>query len=89
MDHTHLLGRSIVFLGPNLCSHLYALCFVAQSLFKSNQSMYAKRCSDICPHLSIFQFAKLLPAFNSQISVNENEINVPLKISIGLNIANR
>lgn len=80
------LAISTIVLGPNLCSHLYALCFTAQSLFKSNQSMYAKRCSDVCPHLSIFQLAKLLPAINGHTVVDDN---VPAKISVGLDIARR
>lgn len=41
----------------NLCSHLWSLCFTAQSLF-SEHPMHAEKCSQVCPHLIAFQFAK-------------------------------
>lgn len=67
---------------PNLCSHLYALCFIAQSLFDHDHQMEAKRCTQVCPHLSVFQIAAL--------GVNENAIDNDMEsILIGMNIPNR
>lgn len=71
---------------PNLCSHLYALCFIAESLFDQGAHMEAKRCSQVCPHLSVFQIAKL---FDSLDHSKDNSVDTDGRIRIGMNIPDR
>lgn len=66
----------------NLCSHIWALCFMAQSLFQ-NHPMYADKCSQVCPHASIFQLTKLFD--RSSVNAIRRE-DVPANIMIGMNI---
>lgn len=72
---------------PNLCSHLYALCFLTESIFAYDR-IYAKRCSEVCPHLDVFQIAKLFDAIDGNL-VDENDDSIPNKIEIGMNIPKR
>lgn len=78
------------FSDPNLCSHLYALCFIAQSLFDHDHQMQAKRCSKVCPHLSVFQIAKTFGSI-AALGASENTIDSDFNdnILIGMNIPNR
>lgn len=77
-------------LDPNLCSHLYALCFIAQSLFDHEHQLQARRCTEVCPHLSIFQIVKVLNP-SDQAAVYDNNIanDTPETIELGMNISER
>ncbi|XP_037037699.1 phospholipase A1 member A-like [Bradysia coprophila] len=55
---------------PNLCSHIWAICYMAQSLFE-NRPLIARSCSTYCPRAGLFRF------FRSNSSENNfNEIRV-------------
>lgn len=72
---------------PNLCSHLYALCFIAQSLFDDKQLLQAKRCTQVCPHLSVFQIAKIF--IQPDPSIYDNSIidsDIPENVVLGMNM---
>lgn len=89
MNGTHVF----CLLDANLCSHLWALCFAAQSLFNDYQ-MHAKKCTQVCPHLSLFQFANKFTPLDrrSDASFSNNVIeanNRPDSIAWGLDIPTR
>ncbi|XP_055308493.1 phospholipase A1 member A-like isoform X2 [Sitodiplosis mosellana] len=74
--------------NPNLCSHLYAMCFVAQSLFNDEYQMEAKRCTQVCPHLSVFQIAKVFnPSDQSAIHDNSIAGDTPDNIVLSMNMS--
>lgn len=82
---------SVFLSDPNLCSHLFALCFTAQSLFNVH-NLRAKRCPHkVCPHYSIFQVPELLNNENINEIDGANSIGdrMPPKILLGLNILKR
>lgn len=61
-------SKMVVFSDPNLCSHIWALCYMSQSLFVP---LVARQCSTYCPKAGIFQF------FSSNSSENNfDEIQV-------------
>lgn len=77
-------------LDPHLCSHMYALCFMAESLFDKKKQLQAKRCTEVCPHLSVFQLAKTFNApDHSNIHSNSIDNDVPENIVFGMNISHR
>lgn len=80
----------VFFQVPNLCSHMYALCFTAQSLFDYKHKMYAKRCSKVCPHLGIFQISKLFhKATENNVTNHISDNEIPESILIGMNMPRR
>lgn len=90
--HSHfIIFSNLLFnIDPNLCSHLYAICFIAQSLFDQGQEMQAKRCTQVCPHLSVFQIANVLnPSVQSDIHDNSISIDTQENIVLGMNISER
>lgn len=73
----------------NLCSHIYALCFMAHSLFNQNHELKAQPCTEACPHLKVFQITKdLLPQHRiwSHRSDNHSTIGSIDTVSLGMNI---
>lgn len=42
-------------LDPNLCSHIFAICYMSQSLF-DEFPLVGRKCSTYCPKAGIFQF---------------------------------
>lgn len=73
----------------NLCSHIYALCFMAHSLFNQNHELKAQPCTEACPHLKVFQITKdLLPQHRiwSHRSGNDSTIGSIDNVLLGMNI---
>lgn len=81
-----------IHLDANLCSHLWSLCFTAQSLF-SDYRMYAKKCTKVCPHLSVFQFANIFTQLDRRNGASFDSNNAtddqPEIISWGIDIPKR
>lgn len=74
---------------PNLCSHLWALCFIAQSLF-TKHPLHAKKCSKVCPHLKVFQIQSVFEQLDGNGAIdNSLDEDMPEKIVVGLNIPKR
>lgn len=78
------------FSDPNLCSHVYALCYMAQSLFDHENPLVAASCDEVCPHLSVFQLVK---GFNAPDYLNPHsnsiDSDIPENIVFGMNISDR
>lgn len=52
--------------------------------------MQAKRCTEVCPHLSVFQLAKGFNAPDySNIHSNSIDSDIPENILLGMNISDR
>lgn len=77
-----------LFTGPYLCSHVFALCFIAHSLFNEDEPLQAKPCNKVCPHLGIYQTAKAYIPQHRKIASN-NSISSPENILLGMSIPDR
>lgn len=76
--------RSIV---PHLCSHIFALCFIAHSLFDHDKPLQAKPCNDVCPHLGVYNIVKAyIPQHRNMIT--NKSTSSPDNIFLGMNIPN-
>lgn len=72
------------FVDVNACSHLWALCFMAQSLYKEFPQE-ATKCSKVCPHYGVFQIVNQLAPLDLRI----NATNQPDSILFGVDIPAR
>lgn len=88
IDYIYVYFHLIV---SHLCSHIYALCFMAHSLFNQNHELKAQPCTEACPHLDVFQITKdFMPQHRiwSQHSGNHSIVslgmNIPKRFSIFL-----
>lgn len=63
------------------------MCFIAQSLFINEHQMEAKRCTEVCPHLSVFQIAKVLnPSDQSIVADNSISDDAPASVVLSMNM---
>lgn len=72
------------YLDVNACSHFWALCFMAQSLYKEFPQP-ATKCSEVCPHYTVFQIANKFAPLDRRINAPDQ----PDSIVFGVDIPER